>query len=77
MTGSFSGFRTGLLAVPMYLFFMGGGHIWLGQIMSSETTRPRDGPYIKSSRPDVMVMFLGTLFAWAVAHFLGRRRPHK
>lgn len=158
MTGRFSGFRTGALAVPMYLFFVGAGHIWLSGVMTSQFEKvPRDGQaflelfvlgvlsiltgvvmafvvsgcergavallraavvglavagavvaytssrgverggvvgvspciveqgrevcvqgdgtYIKSSRPDVPVMFLGgTLFAYGAAHFLGRLR---
>lgn len=36
-----------------------------------------DGTYIRSSRLDVTVMFLGTVFAYAAAHVLGRRWPHK
>lgn len=153
-----TGFRTGLFAAPMYLLFVGAGHIWLERIMSSEATGPRDGQafielfffgvlaivlgvitlpiavglsrergvpllraavvalviagavvaytasrgverggvvgvvpcivefgreicmqgdgtYIKGSRLDVTVMFLGTVFAYAAAHVLGRRWP--
>jgi hypothetical protein len=129
-TGRFSGFRTGVLAVPMYLFFMGAGHIWLSQVMPSqfenvprdgqafaelfvlglfsiligvvmavvalgrergvvgeipciveqgrEICQPGDGTYIKSARPDVLVMFLlGPLFAYGAAHLFGRVRLGK
>lgn len=39
----FSGFRTGALAVPAYLIFVGLGHLALAPIMSSQVTGPRDG----------------------------------
>jgi hypothetical protein len=41
--GRFAGLRTGALAVPAYLLFVGIGHIKLGDLMSSQATGPRDG----------------------------------
>ncbi len=41
--GRFSAFRTGAVAVPMYLFFVGVGHFLLALILSSQATGPRDG----------------------------------
>lgn len=68
----FSGFRTGALAVPAYLIFVGLGHLALAPIMSSRVTGPRDGQAFSST------FFLGLVFVvlglFAVPVALGRER---
>ena len=68
--GRFSGFRMGAVAVPLYLFFVGVGHILLAQIMSSQATGPRDGQAFIGTFVLGLMFVVLALFALPVA--LGR-----
>jgi hypothetical protein len=70
--GRFSGFRTGALAVPAYLFFVGVGHMKLAQLMSDQATGPRDGQAFSGMFVLGLTFVVLSLFAVAVA--LGRER---
>jgi len=68
--GRFSGFRTGAAAIPVYLLFVGIGHIVLALVMSSQATGPRDGQAFSGTFVLGLAFVVLGLFALPVA--LGR-----
>ncbi len=65
--GRFSGFRTGAAAIPVYLLFVGIGHIVLALVMSSQATGPRDGQAFSGTFVLGLVFVVLGLFALPVA----------
>ena len=68
--GRFSRFRTGAAAIPVYLLFVGIGHIVLALVMSSQATGPRDGQAFSGTFVLGLAFVVLGLFALPVA--LGR-----
>jgi hypothetical protein len=70
--GRFSGFRSGALAVPIYLFLVGVGHMRLALLMSDQATGPRDGQAFSGTFILGLTFVVLGLFALPLA--LGRER---